>query len=80
LPSFQISPAEVYADALAAQPDRLIEAWENSAERTILQKKVEAIHSGQGSINDVVAKADAEPGVLERMGFFQQAPSYIQFW
>lgn len=72
--------AEVYADALAAQPDRLIEAWETSAERTILSKKVEAIHSGQGSINDVVAKADQEPSALERMGFHQQAPFYVQSW
>jgi ABC-type multidrug transport system ATPase subunit len=65
------NPAEVYADALAAQPDRLIEAWEGSAERTILQKKVEAIHSGQGSINEVVAKADSDPTLADRMGFYQ---------
>lgn len=72
--------AEIYADALAAQPDRLIEAWETSPERTILQKKIEAIHSGQGSINEVVAKADQEPTFLDRIGFHQQAPFYIQFW
>ncbi|KAI9007677.1 hypothetical protein DFJ74DRAFT_711926 [Hyaloraphidium curvatum] len=74
------NPAEIYADALAAQPDRLIEAWEGSAERTILDKKVEAIHSGQGSINDVVAKADEVPTFGDRLGFYQQAPVWVQFW
>ncbi|KAI9005695.1 hypothetical protein DFJ74DRAFT_646773 [Hyaloraphidium curvatum] len=74
------NPAEVYADALAAQPDRLIEAWEGSAERTILSKKVEAIHSGQGSINDVVSKADQTPTFADKMGFYQVAPVWQQFF
>ncbi|KAI9009271.1 P-loop containing nucleoside triphosphate hydrolase protein [Hyaloraphidium curvatum] len=74
------NPAEIYATALAAEPDRLADAWESSPERTILQKKVEAIHSGQGSINDVVAKADETPTLLDRLGFYHQAPIWTQFW
>ncbi len=70
----------MYADSLAAQPDRLIEAWETATENQILQKKVEAIHSGQGSINDVIVRADTAPTLMDRMGFYQQAPLYIQFW
>ncbi|KAI9024560.1 hypothetical protein DFJ74DRAFT_705299 [Hyaloraphidium curvatum] len=74
------NPAEIYADALAAQPDKLIEAWEASSEATILDKKVDAIHSGQGSIAEVVTRADAQEGVLERLGFYHQAPFYVQLW
>ncbi|KAI9006389.1 hypothetical protein DFJ74DRAFT_389544 [Hyaloraphidium curvatum] len=73
------NPAEIYADAMAAQPDRLIEAWEASDEKNILSKKVEAIHSGQGSINEVVARVE-EPSFADRLGFYQNAPLYIQFW
>ncbi|KAI9026198.1 hypothetical protein DFJ74DRAFT_766568 [Hyaloraphidium curvatum] len=74
------NPAEIYADALAAQPDRLIECWEASQESAILNKKVEAIHSGQGSINEVIAKADTVPTFADRLGFYQQAPVWVQFW
>ena len=80
LTSFAHHSAEIYADSLAAQPDRLIEAWKTSAESQMLQKKVEAIHSGQGSINEVVARADANPGLADKMGFFHKAPFYLQFW
>jgi hypothetical protein len=74
-------PAELYADALAAQPDRLIEAWHGSAEKVQLQKKVEAIHSGQGSIAEVITTADkANETLIERAGFYHQAPFYTQIW
>lgn len=74
------NPAEIYADALAAQPDRLIECWRTAPEATILQKKVEAVHSGQGSINEVVQRADEEPSFWERMGFYHQSHFYTQVW
>jgi DNA-binding GntR family transcriptional regulator len=31
-------------------------------------------------INEVVAKADADPTLADRLGFYQQAPLYVQFW
>ena len=74
------NPAEIYADSLAAQADRLIEVWQTSPESTMLQKKVEAIHSGQGSINEVVKRVDDNPGFWEKIGFYHQARFYIQLW
>ncbi len=45
-----------------------------------MDKKIEAIHSGQGSINDVVAKADETVSLSHKMGFYQQANFGIQLW
>jgi hypothetical protein len=74
------NPAEVYADALAAQPDRLIEAWEGSAERTMLQKKLEVIHSGAGAINEIITAAQPDRTLAYKVGFYQHAAFRIQFW
>ena len=46
----------------------------------MLDKKVEAIHSGQGSINEVVARTDTAPSWKDRLGFYHQAPIWVQIW
>ncbi|KXS21193.1 hypothetical protein M427DRAFT_51455 [Gonapodya prolifera JEL478] len=73
------NPAEIYADAQAANPDKLIEAWEKSTEKEILDKAIIAIHSGEGSIkNYKPIGTDEESGFWEKLGFFQQAPGLVQ--
>ncbi|KAJ3338503.1 ATP-binding cassette sub- G member 5 [Gonapodya sp. JEL0774] len=73
------NPAEIYADAQAANPDKLIEAWEKSNEKDILEKSVAAIHSGQGSIRDYkpIGLDEAETW-KDSLGFYQQGTGWQQ--
>ncbi|KAJ3334175.1 ABC transporter G member 22 [Gonapodya sp. JEL0774] len=73
------NPAEIYADAQAANPDKLIEAWEKAREKDILEKSVDAIHSGQGSIrNYKPIGLDQQPTWKDNLGFYQQASGVVQ--
>ncbi|KAI9008474.1 hypothetical protein DFJ74DRAFT_772890 [Hyaloraphidium curvatum] len=70
------NPAETYSMALAAQSDKLIQAWQDSA----LVAKVDAIHAGQGSVAELAGRGDAQPGFWERAGFYQVAGFHVQLW
>jgi hypothetical protein len=85
------NPAEIYADCLAARPLESHAQWEASTEKALLDKKIDDIHGGQGSIVEAMAaKADRGVGANvglssgggfgNAMGFYQVAPWYRQFW
>ncbi|KXS20280.1 P-loop containing nucleoside triphosphate hydrolase protein [Gonapodya prolifera JEL478] len=74
------NPAEIYAEAQAANPDRLIEAWDKASEKAILDKAIDAIHSGQGSIAHYKPiGTDELPTFWDDLGFYQQASGWVQF-
>ncbi|TPX32917.1 hypothetical protein SmJEL517_g04083 [Synchytrium microbalum] len=74
------NPAETYANEQAAQPDFLISSWKASSECAALEKRINDIHSGQGSISNYEAFHLKQATFWESMGFYQLASSRLQFY
>ncbi|TPX37234.1 hypothetical protein SmJEL517_g00984 [Synchytrium microbalum] len=74
------NPAEVYANEQAARADFLVASWKKSSECVALQKRVNDIHSGQGTINNYEAFHLKQATALESMGFYQLASGRLQFY
>ena len=68
----------MYAHEQAARPDFLVEAWRASSEALALQKRMDDIHSGQGSIANYEAFHVKEADFWENLGFYQQANGLVQ--
>ena len=72
--------AELYAHEQAARADFLIDAWRASSEALALQKRMDDIHSGQGSIANYEAFHVKEADFWEGIGFYQQARGTTQIY
>ncbi|KAI9363925.1 hypothetical protein DFJ73DRAFT_473521 [Zopfochytrium polystomum] len=74
------NPAEVYAEQLAVAPEEIIKAYQNSSLSQLNKKKLEEIHSGNGSIADMTAFLPDNNTSTARLnsGFIQITPWHNQ--